>query len=66
MAVTDNEPEPFLWINPKDMLKIGRKLGPHLAGCHFELANMSAKNNGVMIESDAILILADAPKMNMD
>lgn len=35
--MSNKEPEPFLWINPQDMLKISRKLGLHLHGCFVTL-----------------------------
>lgn len=65
-TMSNEEPEPILWINPREMLAISRKVGAHLAGCHFELVNMSAENNGVLSESDAVLILSDAPEMDME
>lgn len=64
--MSNEEPEPILWINPKEMLAISRRVGAHLAGCHFELVNMSAETNGVLSESDAVLILSDAPEMDME
>ena len=64
--MSNEEPEPILWINPKEMLGISRRIGAHLSGCHFELVNMSAESNGVLSESDAVLILSDAPKMDME
>lgn len=59
----NDEPERILWINTKETLEISRKVGLHLAGCHFELVNMSAETNGVLSESDALLILEDSPEM---
>ena len=59
----NDEPERILWINTKEILEISRKVGHHLAGCHFELVNMSAETNGVLSESDALVILEDSPEM---
>jgi len=58
-----NEPEPILWINPKEMLEISRRVGRTTAYWHFELVNMTAHSNGVVSQDDAILILTDLPEM---
>lgn len=57
-----NEPEPILWINPKEMLEISQRVGQATAFWHFELVNMTAHSNGVISQEDAILILTDLPE----
>ena len=58
------ESEPILWINHRELLKISRKLGPSLSGCHFELVTVSAEANGRISENEAIAALAAIVSMN--
>lgn len=60
------EPEPFLWLNPTEMLKISRKLGLHLHGCFVTLMMETAESNGVINFDNAVALLAAVPEMNED
>ena len=52
--MSNEEPEPILWINPKEMLEISRRVGRITAYWHFELVNMTAHSNGVVSVNDAV------------
>jgi hypothetical protein len=58
------EPEPFLWINAEEMLKLGRKLSLHLHGCFVTLMMETAETNGIIEYGKAVDRLAAVPKMN--
>lgn len=62
--MSNEEPEPILWINPQDMLTISRKLGLHLHGCFVTLMMHTAEANGVIDYGNAVQILADVPQMD--
>lgn len=57
-------PEPFLWINPQDMIEISRKLGLHLHGCFVTLMIQAAETNGEIDHDCAVRALADVPQMD--
>ena len=61
--MSNEDPEPILWINPKEMLEISRKVGRVTAYWHFELVNMTAHLNGVVSVTDAVLMLTELPDL---
>ena len=62
--MSNENPEPILWINPQDMLKISRKLGLHLLGCFVTLMMHTVEANGVIDYDGAARTLTDVPQMD--
>ena len=51
-------------MNDTELCEISRKLTPLISGCHFELLNVTARDNGEILENAAIPILANIPGMD--